>query len=394
MRVATCTPIDFDASPQFFGRDSGLMCRGFQAAGHECTVIMPGSPTADDAPDLQRATYTELTSSAWWRALDIEIVLLYAWGDPAHFSVAKAIRDAGIFLVHNLDLGGIDSPYVNLTIWARSLGSMLRGPKPLLNRARLLARAGRDFLPFVYEKKRLEMMDEGNLVAAVSPAAAESIRRYANALGRPSVADKVITVPHPVSPEFTYKGEPKQNRVVSVGRWLASDHHQKDPETLIQVALGFLRSHHDWEFEVIGNGATALSLLVPETPKSERMRLILTERLERDELLAHYRKSRILLCPSRFESFHISSAEALCSGCSIVVVDHPLLASTGWFTTRDSGTLAASREPSDMIAALHLEVTAWETGKRSAQAISSTWSTDLHASCVASHLIQSITQAH
>lgn len=390
MRIATCTPVDFDADTHFFGRDSGLMCRGFQAIGHDCKVIMPGTPDLGDAPDLLRASPQDLANPEWWSNRNMELVLLYAWGDPIHSPVAKAIRSAGIFLIQNLDSAGIESPYADFRRWARSLSALVGGHQPLPTKVRLMARGIRDFLPAIYESKRLAMMDESELVATVSPPAGESIKSYARALGRPAVATKVITVPHPVSPHFRYNGEPKQNRVLCVGRWLLEDQYQKDPDTLIQVAQGFLESKPNWDFEIIGRGSKTLLWCLEGMPESLKRRLILTERLERDELHKHYVDSRILFCPSRFESFHISSAEALCCGCSVVVADHPLLASTGWFTTRDSGTLAASRKPSDLLEALQLEVTAWETGNRSAQAISSNWSADLYAPCVATHLIGSI----
>lgn len=387
MRIATCTPVDFVADAHFFGRDSGLMCRGFQAAGHECKVIIPGKANPGDAPDLLRASPQDLANPEWWRNLNIELVLLYAWGDPRHHPIAKAIRNAGIFLVQNLDSAGIDSPYADFPRWARSLARMAGGPQPLLAKARLIARCIRDFLPAIYERKRLAMMDESDLVATVSPPAGDSIKSYARALGRPSVAAKVITVPHPVSPQFTYSGQPKQNRVLCVGRWLPGDHHQKDPETLIRVALAFLRAYEDWTFEIIGRGAGALAQGIQGKPEPLRNRLILTEQLDRNELCEHYLISRILICPSRFESFHISSAEALCCGCSVVVADHPLLASTAWFTTRDSGTLARSRTVASLTEALLQEVVAWKEGHRDEGHISAEWIETLHANQVASGII-------
>jgi glycosyltransferase involved in cell wall biosynthesis len=274
-----------------------------------------------------------------------------------------------------------------------SLSGMIAGPQPLSAKLRLMGRGIRDLVPAAYEKSRLSMMDESDWIATVSPPACESIRSYAQALGRPGVAAKVMTVPHPVSPLFTYTGDAKENRVLCVGRWLPGDHHQKDPRTLMRVALGFLHARKDWTFELLGRGATALAREIRQQEQTVRSRLILTEHLDRHELRDHYLASRILLCPSRYESFHISSAEALCCGCSIVVADHPLLASTGWFTTRQSGTLAASRSPSELLGTLLTEADAWDSGNRSAQTIASAWSADLHAPSVASRLIQSIKQA-
>jgi hypothetical protein len=50
MRVATCTPVEFDADEHFFGRDSGLLARGFGMTGHESMVVMPGTCRSGKRP--------------------------------------------------------------------------------------------------------------------------------------------------------------------------------------------------------------------------------------------------------------------------------------------------------------------------------------------------------
>lgn len=388
MKVATCTPVNFTADAHFFGRDSGLMCRGFQAAGQDCVVVMPGVSTLGDASDLVRVRPDQLRDSVWWRERGFLIVLLYAWGDPAHQEIATAIRRAGILLIQNLDSAGIESPYANASRWWRSLAGMIAGPQPLTRKIRLIGRSIRDLVPVIYERRRLCMMREADFLGAVSPPAARAIKEYARALGFPEVAEKVLTIPHPVSMEMVWNGEAKAKRVLCVGRWHKEDHHQKDPHTLLQVLAAFLRERPDWSAEVIGRGASQLSASAKNTSMADLgQRLCYTETLDRPTLRKHYAMSSILLCPSRFESFHISSAEALCCGCSVVVADHPLLASTGWFTTRDSGTLAKSRRPMDLLAALLTEARLWDSGLRSGLTISSAWSADLHASSVAQSLL-------
>lgn len=394
MKIITCTPVDFRADAHFFGRDSGLMCRGFQAAGHECRVVMPGVARVDDVPDLLRATPESLRCSGWWKDLNIDAALLYAWGDPTYLDIAQAIRAAGIRLIQNLDSAGIESPYANVSRWCRSLGGMVAGPQSARGRMRLAARAIRDLFPGIYERGRLDMMNEADFLAAVSPPAETTMREYARSLGFPTVADKLITLPHPVSLDLIYGGFPKQRRVLCVGRWQEKDIHQKDPEMLLHVLHRFLDQQSNWSAEIIGSGAPELLATRAGRPlKRFGDRLILTSRLDRTELCEHYAAASIHFCPSRFESFHISSAEALCCGCSIVVGKHPLLASTAWFTTRNSGTLAASRREGDLLAALLKESRLWDDGSRSASAISATWSAELHADMVARRFIQLLSAA-
>ncbi len=378
MKVATCTPVDFTADEHFFGRDSGLLCRSFQQIGAECVSIMPGTATPEDAKDLIRGTPEKLANPNWWRSIGLDLVVLYAWGDPRYLAIARAIRQAGIQLIQSLDTAGLGSPYSDWSEWLASSWGMAAVPQPLSTRLRYFAKAARDFFPAVYEKSRLEMIDTSDLVTSVSPPALDSISRYARSLGFPQVADKAALVPHPVAPLMRYDGGEKQNRVLVVGRWEASDAGQKNPEALIAALKDFLTRNTGWTAEVVGRNSSGLRTLCGDWSQGLLDRLVLTPATSRQELLAKYCRSKILFCPSRFESFHISSGEALCCGCSVVVGAHPLLASTSWFTTESSGTLAANRGASALAMALEEEARNWAKGARKAGGISSLWIPRLH----------------
>jgi glycosyltransferase involved in cell wall biosynthesis len=388
MRVATCTPVTFEADAQFFGRDSGLLCRGFQAAGVDCVMVMPGVRKDDDSPDLIRCRSEELASTKWWSSLGLDLVVLYAWGDPVYRPVADAIRKAGIPLIQSLDTAGLNTPYGDTRSWLRCLAVLLTAPQPLFTRLRLLAKALRDIIPALYENKRLDMMDSCDRLAVVSPAASRSVAAYVTALGQAQIASKILVAPHPVVPVMQPAASTKPSKLLVVGRWRTGDRAQKDPELTLAVLDAFLHEKPDWTAEVVGRGSEALKILTRGWSEGARSRLTLTESVPREELVRRYQESRILLCCSRFESFHISSAEALCCGCTVVVADHPLLASTAWFTTRDSGTLARNRTVSALTTALHDEATAWELGGRDAAQIATAWSASLHAHQVASNILK------
>jgi glycosyltransferase involved in cell wall biosynthesis len=335
-----------------------------------------------------RADRARLESEDWWRRQELDFVVLYAWGDPKHEAVASAVLRAGIFLIQNLDTAGIESPYSNPRRWWACYREFVRGPLPAPRKIRLFGRFLRDFFPSLYERKRLQMMDQASLIAAVSEPAAHSLRSFAEALGAPSVANKIMVLPHPVPSFMTLSAQDKKAEVICVGRWLEEDCHQKDPQLMLAVLHDFLSAAPLWRAKIVGRGSAALALAMRGWPSGLRSRIDLVEALPRQDLLSIYQSAKILLCPSRFESFHISSAEALCCGCSIVVADHPLLSSTGWFTSRDSGSLARSRRRLDLLAALREESLAWESGCRSAAAISATWSKELHALCLAQSLLE------
>ena len=383
MKVATCTPVDFEASPRFFSRDTGLLCRGFQAAGIDSVVVMPGIRQESDVADLVRATPDELESADWWKALGVEMVVLYAWGAPRFHPVAKAIRDAGIRLVQSMDTAGLPSPFADFRTWAETTLAEVAMPQPFPDRLKRIGRAGRDFLPGMFDHRRLDMMNECDGIAAVSPQAMRSMAGYAEALGRRDVADKLIVVPHPVSMELIYRGEAKERRLLAVGRWGAADATQKDPKLTLEVIRGFLRDHPAWTAEIIGPEAGALADQLTGWTENVRDRVVFTNFIPHAELRSRYATSRILVCSSRFESFHIASAEAVCCGCSIVVADHPLLASTAWFTSERSGTLAHRRSKEALLEALATEAAAWEQGERNPESMAHHWSERLHADKVA-----------
>jgi hypothetical protein len=119
MRFYTCTPIAFGGGADFFARDSGLLCRGFQSIGIESLTVMPLPSSKEDQHDLIRTEYSNLEDSKWWRDLNLDGVVLYAWGRPRFRKVARAISEAGIFLVLNQDAGGYVSPLEGLRNWMR-----------------------------------------------------------------------------------------------------------------------------------------------------------------------------------------------------------------------------------------------------------------------------------
>ncbi len=351
---------------------------------------MPGKPGPTEPPDMNRCSREELENPQWWRSLGLDFVVLYAWGDPIYQPIAGAIRAAGIFLIQNLDTAGIESPYANPSRWMTCLTAMFAGPQPLLKKIRIVVKGLRDLCPALYETRRLAMIDQADLVAAVSPPAAASMKEYATALGFPQIAAKLMVLPHPVPELMTYAGEAKENRVICVGRWMAEDIHQKDPATLLAALRRFLESKPDWRAQIVGRGSVDLASSVTRWPADILDRLEFTNAVGREELRGLYLKSRVLLCPSRFESFHISSAEAVCCGCSVVVADHPLLSSTNWFASAGSGTLAQSRSPRALASCLLSETDAWSDGRRDPHAISAFWSGQLHAAGVARQILAAL----
>lgn len=111
MKWYTCTPVSFKGDHTFFSRDSGAFCKAFQRIGVESRAIMPTPAQEGDDPDLIRTEYANLKDAAWWKSLGIDGVILYAWGMGKYLPIARAIHDAGIFLVVYMDSSGLFFPW-------------------------------------------------------------------------------------------------------------------------------------------------------------------------------------------------------------------------------------------------------------------------------------------
>ena len=241
MRIFTCTPVAFGGGEDFFARDSGLMCRGFQAIGCESRAVMPGERMPEDLADLIRTDYGNLESVDWWKSQRLDGVVLYAWGRPKFRKIAKAIRDAGIFLVLNQDNGGLISPMAGFRRWVDEQWIMTgrgRNLMQVITFAKLVIR-GMSLGILLTDPLRAMHLKQGNVIACVSPKAAEYYRRICRIYGGRELADRVQVVPHPVESQFHLpSGVSKRRQIACVGRW--QDLVQKRPALMQAVIHGLL----------------------------------------------------------------------------------------------------------------------------------------------------------
>jgi hypothetical protein len=378
MRWFTCTPMDFGGGPDFFARDSGLLCRGFQASGVESRAVMPGRPRPDDEPDLIRTAYHHLEDPAWWRSHGLDGVVLYAWGRAKFRRVAEAIREAGVFLVLNQDSGGLVSPRLDLPAWwqeqlvvsgaARTRGGWWRFSKRVV-RGLTVGLAASDPL-------RARHLRAGHVIACVTPVAADHYRHFCRLYGGEDFANRVQVVPHPVNPLFRFDGQPKTRSIAMIGRW--EDATQKRPELMMAVASHLLDTDPALTVEVVGKTTPELRAWA-ETRERVRMH----GRIVPEAIAGILSRAQVAWCSSAFESFHIASGEALCCGCSVVGGISPSLAAFPWFVGEASGTLASTDDVAGHAAAIRDELLAWNEGRRDAAAIASIWQSRLHAPEVA-----------
>lgn len=387
----TCTPVRFPGNQGFFERDSGLLCKGFQAIGIPSKAIMPGPPMEGDCTDdLIRTEYHNLEDPAWWRAQKGEGVVFYAWGAARYFPVARAIRQAGYKLVSHIDSSGTFGIAAGPMEYWRANWRIQNalGITP----SSLTVFLAKFFSSFTWswvkhDWGRARHLRQADLIGAVSPVAVDRIRRACRMYGGPELASRVRLIPHPVGLHMSYSGEAKSPRVIAVGRWLPEDWRQKNPALLLEVITRLLAARSDLECVVVGRMQEALRAKFLEAAGENCSRLRLLGHVPNRDLSAWLKSSQVALCTSTHESFHIASAEALCCGCSVVAPDFGELPSLQWFAGESCGQLGAPSAHAIAQAVLD-ELILWQNHRRNAKRIADIWGSRLHADQVARLILQ------
>lgn len=384
----TFTPKHFVGDAAHMARDTGLLSTGFERLGVRCDPMMPTPWCADDDPRIRRADPHLFYRADYWKSLGAEGVVLYAWAMPQFTGIARAIKQAGLKLLVHLDSAGWMSPRVDGWTYSKLvLHRFTRERGWIIGGARGLVSLARGWVPGLFDLPRIEHMSLGDVIGVVSPLACERIRRFVRYYNREDVARKVRLSMHPVSPDLKWQGEVKAKQLCIVGRWRATD-HVKNPRLMFASLEAALRGHPDYECVVVGAYDGLIESAVSGLPQAVRKRFHLTGPLPHQQTMPLVAASRISLCTSVSESFHIASGEALCCGGSVVAPASPYLPALGYFAGEDSGTLARDSSPSAMAEAVNREIALWEGGRRDPARISSHWTARLHADRVAARIME------
>ena len=391
MRIFTCTPVAFGGGPDFFARDSGLLCRGLQSLGIESHAIMPGEIRADDEPDLIRTAYANLESASWWRDQKIDALVLYAWGRPKFRKVARAIHEAGIFLILNQDNGGFISPLAGWRGWLQEKWIMSGQDADIRSWLRFVMSALKESTLglLITDPLRASHLKQGDIIACVSPQAADVYRRLCNRYGGRDLTSKVRVIPHAVETTFHDSGGTRLRQIICVGRW--SDMVQKRQDRMMAVFDRLLVSDRNVSLVIAGESTNALRDWHASLSDSDKPRVSLLGKLDRSSLAAWMAESQVFYSPSSFESFGIAAAEALCSGCSVVAHRSVSMTSFEWFVSENSGALAEVDSVDAHVEALSAELEEWQKGLRNASNISKSWCQRLHAGQVAREVAEFMT---
>ena len=358
----------------YWYRDLGLIVRTLREMGHDAWMVL--FPSDEGPPDEGQpviiATKEQLEDPAWWKAQAPDAVIMGFWGATRWEGVRAAARQATSRLFEKLDTAGIYTPeiwwwryfYVG---YGHEIDAGVFAP---LAAARIFARSlALQILPGLLDKKRVECMGRVPILAAETPLAVERTKRYLRTFGGKETL--VTCLPHPVDAEgdLARAGtDGKQNKIVAVGRW---ETHQKNFPLLIETLALFLSVHPEWSAEIFGTLPADSAARLATLPAGVVSRITLAGQASHAELARHYGEAKIFFMPSRYESFNIAAAEALCCGCG--VVGWAAIASIPFFCGRKSGTPAYGYSAKHFLDALEAEAGAWNAGERDPRAISAEW---------------------
>jgi hypothetical protein len=372
----------------FFDRDSGLTARGFGKLGVESGSVTLGPALPGDLPAMRRATWQELENPAWWGKLGLDGLVFYTWGNAQYRRMTEAAMAAGIRVAQVADQQGVTSP---VSDWRAHLQAEAAHDwhEP---RWKQLARTALK-LPYTctlrtltLDRAHAQAIAASDFFLASTPQADMRYRRLVSRLVGREAADKVRFVPIPVNFHFTFtEQDTKHDEVIAVGRW---DSLQKRTPLLMAAITATLPRRPETRFRIFGQVTPELEDWHAGLPPAQRPRVVLEGLLPNAALAEAYRRARVMLVSAAYEGCHNASAEAICSGATVVACRSPFLSALEWHAGKNSGRLADAATGEALSSALLAELETWDRNERDPHAISAAWTRELHPDKVAARILE------
>lgn len=383
MKIFTATPMPFfksgETEDRFFSRDTGLLCRQFQKAGHKSKVVLLDGPDVQPHPDMIRVSLEKMESTEWWTQLELDAVVLYAWMLPRYLKIAQAIKASGAALISRCDSTGLYDPRIDAFEYMRQefygYGSTILTKNNVQRAVRSVVKPGYRFLNRSYQHGVIAFAEACHELLIESTLARERMQNFFKLYKRPDLAERVSYLPHPIDLKPPSGEIHKEKLIIAVGRW---DDYIKNGPLLIQVLIQTLKKRADYRAVVIGSGNGPLQLMAEKSGVADRIHF--AGRLPHVEVQDWMQKAQIILITSRYESFNMAAAEALSQGASVVGSRH--LPSIRDFVCRSSGTGTPHYNAGALVNTLRHEIQAWENGQRDPVYISETWQKTFSAGAV------------
>lgn len=354
--------------------------------GHEATKMVIGDPTVvkPECPLLSVATEAQRRDPAFWRDLDADCVLYYCGPNEGSFRILEAIKKGSphtkvIARIESLDAPTRKSSWRTLQQIPGRYVVNRHCPTELFSHekssvfAAALRTSAQTIRDFIRPNRELwtEVADAVDAITFFFPRLVDQAQDYFRSCGRNDLAKKVRWCGYPVRPEFrpAPKGEKSPASVISIANW----RHVKDPELTADAMAVVLQQNPRASYTVIGiqseRVANRLIAAVPEAAP----RIHAYEHIDNWKLPGFLASTQVFLLCSHKEGIPSVLSEAFCSGCSLALAPSPACGAFKDYVACGDGTLAASRRPGDVADAIQTELALWDSGKRTADAISAKW---------------------
>jgi len=344
LKIYLYTDLKISPGQLFWHRDLGLLTKAFRSLGHDAWLVVhpatepnatPAAPNNLDLPREQPcvaqqglprpsvagqpshssndpvlwASPSDVRNPSWWQSRKPDLVILGLWTRPKYDPIRRAALSATARVIERADSDGMRTASCGLINYAKRRydyfrdrtyrwPAFLSAPASILySLASILA------TPWIETRlaKTLKLLPA---LTVETPQANERWKKLAIKLG--VGATRIHFIPHPVQTDI-FKPDPaisKKKQVISVGRW---NSYQKNLPLLIETLTAFLRENPSWTALIVGSG---LSQIHPHRG------IVFSSPLTPAELAWRMQESKVVLSTSRYESFGLAIAEALCCGCT------------------------------------------------------------------------------
>ena len=313
MKILCYTALPYGDGSGWWERDLALTVLGFRALGHDAYLVcyrtsheedMEGRPVLLISP-------AEASLPSWWQSHNPDLVILGLWTRPKYDPVRRAALSATPHVIERADSDGMRTASCGLLTYAKRRFDYFRDrtyrwPSLLSIPASIFYSFASILATPWIEARLARTLKLLPAVAVETPHAANLWKSLATRLG--INPQKIHCVPHPIQTDI-FKSDPaipKKNQIVSVGRW---ESYQKNLPLLLKTLLSFLDKNPSWTSLVIGSGLPT---------KSPHPRITFLPPLSPPDLARHMLESQIFFSSSRYESFGLAAAEALCCDCMLV----------------------------------------------------------------------------
>jgi hypothetical protein len=392
----TFAPCNFGANEGFFWRDTGLLCRGLQQLGHESKVILLGPAFEGDLPGIVRAEKLELESADWWRALELDGVIMMAWGRHRETPMVRAIAASGTPLVLHIDGSGNGFPLFDQietlkTFWRAERGTGRVWPSRCAGFVTTATTQGvKLLLRHTYLKYR--HLRYPTVVTLQTPTSLERHQRLCSFFGGKNHGIRLKLAGCHIPSTFEWNPSvAKEKRIISIGRW--EDLKQKRAYVLMPVCAAIARSHPDLEIDIFGTRTEALANWHSGLEPGLQGRIHLHGVQPGPVVFQAAQKAQISFFPSSQESLLLALFETLACGASTVGLDSPDLPGTRWAADSQHADLAECDTTEAFVAALDRGLRKWERGEYSARQISGFWVPRTRVERVLGIMLDAVTEA-